>query len=383
MSDLTEKDVLTALSQVQEPDSGKDLVALNMVKNVQVEGATVNLNLEFKQAGYPYKEQIQENVKKAILGLSGVEAVNVNIQTPDPLKVISSQPQQTPPSGPPKMQSQPTMPPQRQNVVPDAKHTIAVASGKGGVGKTTVAVNLAVSLAQTGATVGLLDADIYGPNVPIMMGINQKLQTRNNKIAPLERYGVHMVSVGFITEGDAAIIWRGPLVGRMIQQFLQDVDWGELEYLVIDLPPGTGDAQLTLTQVVPLTGAIVVTTPQDVALSDAKKGINMFRKVEVPVLGVVENMSYFVCPHCDQRTEIFDHGGGKKASEKFNVPFLGEIPLDTNIRIAGDQGTPIIISNPDSPVSAAFKNLADAVVEQINQEQDEEKGLLKRVFKIS
>ncbi|MFQ5825429.1 MAG: Mrp/NBP35 family ATP-binding protein, partial [bacterium] len=282
-------------------------------------------------------------------------------------------------------QPQQPMQPQHQNLIPSAKSTIAIASGKGGVGKTTVAVNLAVSLVQSKATVGLLDADIYGPNIPIMMGINQKLSTRNNKIAPLERYGVHMVSVGFISEGDTAIIWRGPLVGRMIQQFLMDVDWGELDYLVIDLPPGTGDAQLTLTQAVPLTGAIVVTTPQDVALSDAKKGINMFRKVEVPVLGVVENMSYFVCPHCNERTEIFDHGGGKKASEKFNVPFLGEIPLETKVRIGSDQGTPIVIAEPDSPVTTAFNNLAESVMTQIKDLKVKEKNqpLLKRVFKIS
>ncbi|MFQ5751589.1 MAG: Mrp/NBP35 family ATP-binding protein, partial [bacterium] len=259
----------------------------------------------------------------------------------------------------------------------------AVASGKGGVGKTTVAVNLAIALAQSGVKVGLLDADVYGPNIPIMMGVNKQLGIRNNKIAPLERYGVHMVSVGFISQGDTAIIWRGPLVGRMIQQFLQDVDWGALDYLVIDLPPGTGDAQLTLTQVVPLTGAIVVTTPQDVALADAKKGINMFRKVEVPVLGVVENMSYFVCPHCHERSEIFDHGGGKTASQKFNVAFLGEIPLDTQIRVGGDKGEPIVILEPNSAVSEAFKNLAQTVVQQVSQSQDQESGILKRVFKIS
>jgi len=264
----------------------------------------------------------------------------------------------------------------------NAKYTIAVASGKGGVGKTTVSVNLAVSLAKTGAKVGLLDADIYGPNIPIMMGVDDKLGTRNNKIAPLSRYGVEMVSVGFISQGDTAIIWRGPLVGRMIQQFLQDVDWGELDYLVIDLPPGTGDAVLTLTQSLPLTGAIVVSTPQDVAMADAKKGINMFKKVEVPILGIVENMSYFVCPHCDERTEIFDHGGGKKTSRNFKIPFLGEIPLDTKVRIGGDTGNPISITDPDSPVSKAFKTLTDTIIQQVSTTK-EDSGVLKRVFKIS
>ncbi len=217
------------------------------------------------------------------------------------------------------------------------------------------------------------------------MGVNQKLGTRNNKIAPIERYGVHMVSVGFISQGDEAIIWRGPMVGKMIEQFLREVDWGELDYLVIDMPPGTGDAQLTLTQAFPLTGAIVVSTPQDVALTDAKKGINMFKKVEVPILGVVENMSYFICPRCNKRHEIFDHGGVKKASKKFNVPFLGEIPLETKVRIGGDEGTPIVVSEPESPVSKAFKNLADLVVKQINvlKAKETDQGLLKRVFKIS
>ena len=191
-----------------------------------------------------------------------------------------------------------------------------------------------------------------------------------------------MVSVGFISQGDAAIIWRGPLVGRMIQQFLQDVDWGELDYLVIDLPPGTGDAVLTLTQSLPLTGAIVVSTPQDVAMADAKKGINMFKKVEVPILGIVENMSYFLCPHCDKRTEIFDHGGGKKTSRQFKIPFLGEIPLDTKVRVGGDTGKPISISDPDSPAAKAFKTLTDTIIQQVSTTK-EDSGVLKRIFKIS
>ena len=230
---------------------------------------------------------------------------------------------------------------------------------------------------------GLLDADVYGPNIPIMMGVEAKLGTRNGKIAPLERYGVEMVSVGFISQGDAAVIWRGPLVGRMIQQFLQEVDWSELDYLIVDLPPGTGDAQLTLTQSLPLTGAVVVCTPQDVAMADVKKGINMFKKVEVPILGIVENMSYFVCPHCDERTEIFDHGGGKRASKDFKVPFLGEIPLDIKIRVGGDEGKPIVVSEPDSPISKAFRKVADGVMRQVTTKESEDGGFLKRVFKVS
>ena len=386
MNSINEKDILAALTQVQEPQSGKDLVSLDMVKNVEIDGPRVSLTVEFKSTSYPFKEKVLANAKAAVMTISGVGIVTVNSKINDPLKVISSQPAQTMSSPQPAMRPQQPMQPQKQNLIPSAKNTIAVASGKGGVGKTTVSVNLAVSLAQSGAAVGLLDSDIYGPNIPIMMGVNQKLgASTNNKIAPLERYGVRMVSVGFISEGDTAIIWRGPMVGKMIQQFLGDVDWGELDYLVIDMPPGTGDAQLTLTQTVPLTGAIIVTTPQDVALADAKKGINMFRKVEVPILGLVENMSYFICPHCNKRHEIFDHGGGKKASKKFKVPFLGEIPLETKVRIGGDQGTPIVISEPEAPVSEAFKTLASSVMKQIDilKAKETDQGLLKRVFKIS
>lgn len=380
MPNLTEKDILAVLQKVQEPVSGQDLVAKGMVKNIDIAGQNVSFTIEFKSNTYPQKEKVLEMAQAAVKEL-GVENVSVNPTVHDPLKVLSSQPTQGRPSPPPG--TRPQQPQQPPKLPISAKYTIAVASGKGGVGKTTVAVNLAIALAKTGAKVGLLDADIYGPNVPIMMGVHDKLGMRNNRIAPLRQYDVDMVSVGFISQGDTAIIWRGPLVGRMIQQFLSDVDWGDLDYLVIDLPPGTGDAQLTLTQSVPLTGAIVVSTPQDVALTDAKKGINMFRKVEVPVLGVVENMSYFVCPHCQERTEIFDHGGGKKASQKFNVPFLGEIPLDIKVRVGGDKGKPIVISEPDSPVSQAFQKLAESVISQVTKTKDEDSGLLKRVFKIS
>lgn len=381
----THDDITNALKTVDDPLTGKDLVASNMIKNVQVSGSQASFTVIFKKDNYPNKDKIVENAKKALLALKGIEHVDIQTAVNDPLKVVSSSQsagQQRPgASGQPSPGQQMAQGSPQQPNLPNAKYTIAVASGKGGVGKTTVSVNLAVALAQTGAKVGLLDADIYGPNVPMMMGVNKKLSTRNNKIAPLERYDVEMVSVGFISDGDTAIIWRGPLVGRMIQQFLQDVDWGELDYLVIDLPPGTGDAQLTLTQSLPLTGAVVVSTPQDVAMLDAKKGINMFRKVEVPVLGIVENMSYFLCPHCNERTEIFDHGGGKKASDKFKVPFLGEIPLDIKIRVGGDKGEPIVIADPDSPVSKAFVKLASTVIEQVSS--DKEKGVFKRVFKIS
>jgi len=273
-----------------------------------------------------------------------------------------------------------------RSTAPEARSIVAVASGKGGVGKSTVAVNLAVALAQHGYRVGLLDADIYGPNVPMMMGKleAQLTSTDRQKIRPIESYNVKVVSIGFVQQGDAAVIWRGPLVGRMIQQFLTEVEWGVLDYLLVDMPPGTGDAQLTLSQSVPLTGAVIVTTPQDVALSDAKKGVNMFLKVSVPVLGIIENMSYFLCPHCNQRTEIFSHGGARKAAEKLQVPFLGEVPLDIRVREGGDTGHPIVTDEKDSPVKESFRQIVDALVAQIESIHAHTKeSAVGKVFKLS
>ncbi|MCZ6780777.1 MAG: Mrp/NBP35 family ATP-binding protein [Nitrospirae bacterium] len=253
-----------------------------------------------------------------------------------------------------------------QNLLPQVQHVVAVSSGKGGVGKSSVAVNLAVALAASGAKVGLLDADIYGPNVPMMLGVGKQPEQKEGKIIPAESHGVKVISMGFFVGEDTAVVWRGPMIHSAIQQFLRDVIWGELDHLLVDLPPGTGDAQLTLAQLVPLCGAVTVTTPQEVALHDVRKGIMMFQKVNVPLLGLIENMSYFVCGHCGERTEIFSHGGGERAAEKLGIPFLGHIPIDPAIRAGGDIGMPIVVADPASPQAKAFREIADAVIERIN-----------------
>ncbi len=253
----------------------------------------------------------------------------------------------------------------KDNLIPGVKYVIAVSSGKGGVGKSTVAVNLAVALALTGAKVGLLDADIYGPNIPMMMGVAKPPEQKDGKIVPAESHGVKLISMGFFVPEDTAVVWRGPMVHTAIQQLFRDVLWGELDYLLIDLPPGTGDAQLTLTQLVPLTGAVTVTTPQEVALHDVRKGMMMFQKVNVPLLGIVENMSYFLCGHCGERTEIFSHGGGERAAATLGVPFLGRVPIDPAIRDGGDSGTPIVVANPASPQSAAFREIAQKIIAEV------------------
>lgn len=252
-----------------------------------------------------------------------------------------------------------------ESLLPGVKHTIAVASGKGGVGKSTVSANVAVALAQTGANVGLMDADIYGPNVPMMMGASAPPGKEGEKIKPADAHGVKIMSMGFFVPGDTAVVWRGPMVHTAIQQFFRDVLWGELDYLLIDLPPGTGDAQLSLSQIVPLTGVVTVTTPQEVALSDVRKGVMMFKKVNVPLLGMIENMSFFLCGHCGERTDIFSFAGGERAAEKFDVPFLGRIPLDPAIRAGGDAGTPLVVADPDSPQTQAFRSVTSALQRRV------------------
>jgi ATP-binding protein involved in chromosome partitioning len=275
------------------------------------------------------------------------------------------------------------------NVVRDARirtqmnlpfrNTLAVASGKGGVGKTTCAVNLAIALNRLGATVGLLDADIYGPNVPMMLGAQGSPRVKDNRILPLDAYGLKVMSMGFLVKPEQAVVWRGPMLHSALSQFLGDVEWGDLDYLVLDLPPGTGDVQLSLAQLLPLTGAVIVTTPQDVALADVRKGMAAFDQLNVPLLGVIENMSYFVCPHCGERTDIFSHGGGKRAAEELGIPFLGEVAIDPAIRAGGDDGQPIVAVAPHSPQARSFTDIAGALAAKISvlNMQREAEGLIQ------
>ncbi len=345
MASVTQEAVLAALSKIQDPDLHRDIVALGFVQNLQINDSTVAFDVVLTTPACPVKDQMRDEATRLVSALPGVSSVKINM-TSSVTKGKSLV---------------------RENYIPQVKNTIAVSSGKGGVGKTTVSVNLAVALAQTGATVGLLDADIYGPNVPLMMGVKEpKASTQDNKILPAERYGVKIMSIGFFVPDDQPIVWRGPMIHGAIQQFLRDVEWGELDYLIVDLPPGTGDAQLSIAQLVPMTGAVIVTTPQAVALLDSRKGLEMFKKVNVPVLGIVENMSHFVCPHCAKTTEIFSRGGGEKAAIKLEVPFLGDIPIDPAIRQCGDEGTPIVVADPDSPQAKAFKTIAGKVAQQVS-----------------
>jgi ATP-binding protein involved in chromosome partitioning len=265
------------------------------------------------------------------------------------------------------MTPQAPQPRQQQALLPGVKNTIAVASGKGGVGKSTVAINLAVSFAIEGYAVGLIDADVYGPSAPLMLGINEKPVVEKNKLIPLEAHGIKVMSIGFLVDEEQAMIWRGPMASGAVRQFMSDVEWGELDYMIFDLPPGTGDIQLTLVQSIPLTGAVIVTTPQDIALADARKGLKMFERVNVPVFGIIENMSYFLCPSCGHREEIFSYGGGKRSAEKLGTRFLGEIPLYTKIREGGDIGKPIVVLEPDSEYTKKFFSIARNLDEEVKK----------------
>ena len=337
---VSQDQVQEALRSVSEPELDQSIVDLKMVSGIDVAGSTVSVNLEAPSHLYRAKEDLEEQIKTAITGLPGVDTLDVSWKT----RVRAS-------SGG-RSDAQP---------IKGVKNTIAVASGKGGVGKSTVAVNLATTLARAGAAVGLLDADVYGPSMPLMMGRHDKPLMRAGKMVPLEAHGVQVMSIGFLLDPEKALIWRGPLVAQLITQFINDVDWGELDYLIVDLPPGTGDVQLTLVQKIPISGAVIVTTPQDVALADAIKGLKMFEEVKTPILGIIENMSGFVCPSCREVHDIFGSGGGARVAQEHDVPLLGTIPIEAAVRQGGDNGQPITVSQPDSVTAGAFTHAAERV----------------------
>jgi len=339
---LNEELVLGALGQVQEPELGRDLVSLGMVKELRIEGANVGFTLELTTPACPLRDQIEREARQAVEALPGVAAVQIQFTANVPTDGKS-----------------------RGRIDRPIRNAVAVASGKGGVGKTTVAVNIAVSLARAGARVGLLDADIYGPNVPTMMGVDHMPTPRDNKMIPAEAYGVKLMSIAFLVKPGQPLIWRGPMLHSAIRQFIADVDWGELDYLIVDLPPGTGDAPLSLSQSLPLTGAVIVTMPQKVSLEDASRGLEMFRTMDVPILGVVENMSFLELPN-GERMDVFGEGGGKRLAEQAGVPFLGGIPMDPQVRVGGDGGVPIVISHPDAPAGAALRSIAEQVAARVS-----------------
>ncbi|HYX20521.1 MAG TPA: Mrp/NBP35 family ATP-binding protein [Thermoanaerobaculia bacterium] len=347
---LTEEKVLETLRSVRFPGLSRDIVSFGFVKDLTVGGGNVSLRLEITTESSSAAEEIRRDATEKLRSLEGVHAVTIRLDVRPPAAAAARTPAAAAPSA----------------ILPEVRFTIAVASGKGGVGKSTVAANLALALERVGRRVGLMDSDIYGPSQQMMMGIDEKPYVNEaNQIVPVERYGVRVMSLGFLMDVDQPVIWRGPMVMKAVEQFLQDVAWGPLDYLVIDLPPGTGDAQLTLTQKIHLSGAVIVTTPQDVSLIDARKGLAMFQKVNVPVLGIIENMSYYVCPSCGHREEIFKHGGGRRTAESLQVPFLGEIPLDPKVVAGGDSGRPIVAADPRSAVSEAYLSIAEGIARRL------------------
>ncbi len=330
--------ILSALSHVMDPELGRDLVSLSMIRNVTVSGGDVSLDLVLTTPACPGKSEMQEAVEKAVMTVPGVSSVDVRAGA-------DGQAAKNPMEG--------------RRPVEGVKNILAVASGKGGVGKSTVSANVAVALGKAGARVGILDADIYGPSIPTLLNLkNHQLMGENGMILPATADGIKVLSIGFMLEEDSPVIWRGPMLMQALSQFLHGTKWGELDYLVIDLPPGTGDVPLSLVQMTPVAGAIVVTTPQDLALIDVKKAVRMFEKVGIPILGVIENMSYFLCPHCDGRSEIFGHGGAVETCRQMGLRFLGEVPLQATLREASDAGVPIVTKAPDSPAAVALTKAA-------------------------
>jgi len=367
MAEITEAAVRKVLETVIDPASGRSVLASGMVGGIATRGGHVAITLDVDPARGTALEPLRQACEQAVRALPGVLSATA----------VMTAERATPPAPATHAHTHGAAAPGHKTTggggridVPGVKHIIAVASGKGGVGKSTTAVNLALGLVANGVATGLLDADIYGPSMPRMLDVKEKPESIDGKaLKPIERYGLKTMSIGYIVNEDTPMIWRGPMVSSALEQMLRDVQWGELDVLVVDMPPGTGDAQLTLAQRVALAGAVIVSTPQDIALVDARKGLNMFRKVAVPVLGFVENMSFYLCPHCGERAEIFGHGGAREEADKLGVPFLGEVPLHLDIRTTSDSGHPIVVAQPDSPYAQIYRNIAGRVWKQLTANQ--------------
>jgi ATP-binding protein involved in chromosome partitioning len=342
---VSEASVLDALRAVRDPDLHKDIVSLKFVKDVRIDGGRVSFTIELTTPACPVKDQMRDQARSLVAELPGVSSVDVQM-TAQVRSAVGSDLNKVP--------------------VPGVRNVIAVGAGKGGVGKTTVAVNLAIALSQTGARVAVIDGDIYGPNVPIMLGIQTQLTTDGQKIVPAEQYGLQLVSMAFLTQDDSAVIWRGPMLHGVVQQFFREVAWKNIDYLIVDLPPGTGDVALSLSQSVPVAGAVVVTTPQTVSLADTRRAIRMYQKLNVPPLGLIENMSHFVCPTCQTESDIFGKGGGEALAADMGIPFLGRIPIYEPIRLGGDTGVPIVVGEPKSPAAQSFRTAAEQLAAQIS-----------------
>ncbi len=345
---VQERDVLTAMSKVMDPELHIDLVTAGMVKDLKIEGGKISLKIELTTPACPLKAQIEKDVEAALKSVPGMEGFTIDWGAK-----VRAAPQGT----------------AKDALLPGVKNVVLVGAGKGGVGKSTVAVNLACALQKHGAKVGLLDADFYGPSIPLMTGIRRKPVSKDGKsLNPLEAHGLKVMSIGFLIEPDQALVWRGPMLHGALMQLVRDVNWGELDYLVLDLPPGTGDVALTISQQVRAAGAVLVTTPQDVALADVVRAKQMFDKVHIPILGIIENMSQFLCPHCGKGTHIFSSGGGRKASQMMDIAFLGELPLELSVRQGGDDGLPVVVGKPESDEAKRFMEIASKVAGRISQE---------------
>ena len=376
MAQVTERQILDALKKVVDPDQGTDIVSLGMVNGVIIKEGNVGFAIEVDPKRGPQLEPMRKEAENAVADVPGVLSVTAVLTADRAAAETSSE-------GPARTAENSAAPaPVRPASLapPGVKHIVAVASGKGGVGKSTTAANIALGLAVRGLRIGMLDADIYGPSQPRMLGVSGKPETNhNNKLEPLVSNDVKVMSIGLLVPEDTPMIWRGPMVNSALQQMLRDVEWGDLDIMIVDMPPGTGDAQLTMAQQVPLAGAVIVSTPQDIALLDARKGLSMFRKVDVPVLGFIENMSYYICPKCGDRADIFSHGGARTEADKLETEFLGEIPLDIAIRETSDSGRPIVIDQPNSPHAAAYLEIADRIWAKLSADSETSKRNAPRI----